>query len=122
MSIVEEARRVRAGAGDPEALIREFRNSTMYVQRVDPLTLPLVELDGLSWVAAFSSLELLAEHLHKRNEENAGYLAVPGERLLDVYLPALPKRTGVVLDSGSAHMIALPPVKGIVGDALAVDA
>ena len=49
-------------------------------------------------------------------------LAVTGERLLDHYLPALPRPTGVVFDNGAEHMMSLPPVRGIVSDELAVDA
>ena len=120
MSIVDEARRMRAGEGDPEALMRAFRESTVFLQRTDPLSLPMVEWNGLNWIAAFSSLELLAQHLKTQSEVD--YLAVQGERLLDTYLPAFPRHTGVVFDSGSEHMIALPPVKGIVRDELAVDA
>ncbi|GLZ33269.1 hypothetical protein Lesp02_54570 [Lentzea sp. NBRC 105346] len=111
---------MRAGEGDPEALIRAFRESTVYVQRIDPLSLPMVEMNGLKWIAAFSSLEKLAQHLKAQSEVD--YLAVQGERLLDTYLPAFPGRTGIVFDTGSEHMIALPPVKGIVSDELAVDA
>lgn len=122
MSITEEARRARAGEGDLDTLMRAFRESTLYIQRTDPLSLPLVELDGLKWIAAFSILELLANHLNRRGEKDADYLAVSGERLLDTYLPALPKHTGIVFDCGTEHMIALPPVKDIVSDELAVDA
>ena len=45
-----------------------------------------------------------------------------GERLLDHYLRALPRHTGVVFDNGTGHMMTLPPVRGIVSDELAVDA
>lgn len=120
---VEHARLYRDGAGDPEAFLRAFRASTVYLQRIDPLSLPMVTIDGLNWLAAFSSLELLKQHLEARRESvDVDYLAVTGERLLDHYLPALPRPTGVVFDNGAPHMMTLPPVRGIVADELAVDA
>ncbi|WP_086660709.1 SseB family protein [Lentzea kentuckyensis] len=120
---VAHARRYREGGGDPEAFVRAFRQSTVYLQRIDPLSLPVVTIEGLHWLAAFSSPELLQQHLAARGESTeAVYLAVTGGRLLDHYLPALPRRTGVVFDNGAEHMMSLPPVRGIVSDELAVDA
>src|SRR5690349_11126851 len=120
---VEHARRYRNGEGEPEAFLEAFRASTVYLQRIDPLSLPVITIDGLSWLAAFSSLELLRHHLEARGESaGAGYLAVTGERLLDHYLRALPRPTGVVFDNGAGHMMTLPPVRGIVADDVAVDA
>ncbi len=120
---VATARRCRDGGGSPEAFVKAFRESTVYLQRIDPLSLPVVTIEGLSWLAAFSSPELLRRHLAARGESTeAAYLAVSGQRLLDHYLRALPRPTGVVFDSGSEHMMSLPPVRGIVADDLAVDA
>ncbi|MEV6240927.1 SseB family protein [Lentzea sp. NPDC051838] len=120
---VATARRYRDGGGDPEAFLKAFRESTVYLQRIDPLSLPVVTIEGLNWLAAFSSPELLQHHLAARGENTeATYLAVTGERLLDHYLRALPKPTGVVFDNGSEHMMALPPVRGIVPDDLVVTA
>ena len=120
---VAHARRYYQGGGDPEAFVRAFRASTVYLQRVDPLSLPVVTIDGLNWLAAFSSTELLQQHLAARGESTeADYLAVTGERLLDHYLRALPRNTGVVFDNGAEHMMILPPVRGIVSEELAVDA
>ncbi|MFD9703628.1 SseB family protein [Lentzea sp. NPDC059081] len=119
---VAHARRYRDGEGDPAAFVRAFRASTVYLRRVDPLSLPVVTFEGLDWLAAFSSPGLLAQHVEARGEPAADHLAVTGARLLDHYLPALPRRTGVVFDTGTAHMMTLPPVRGIVADALAVDA
>lgn len=118
---VERARLYRNGVGDPEAFLVAFRASTVYLQRIDPLSLPMVSIDGLNWLAAFSSLELLRQYLLARRESaEADYLSVTGERLLDHILPALPRPTGVVFDNGADHMMALPPVRGIVSDDLAV--
>jgi hypothetical protein len=120
---VAHARRYREGGGDPEAFLRAFRESTVYLQRIDPLSLPVVTVEGLNWLAAFSSPELLQGHLAARGESTeAHYLAVTGGRLLDHYLPALPRPTGVVFDNGSEHMMTLPPVRGVVADELAVNA
>jgi len=120
---VAHARRYREGGGDPEAFLKAFRENTVYLQRIDPLSLPVVTVEGLNWLAAFSSPELLQAHLAARGEStDALYLAVTGERLLDHYLPALPRPTGVVFDNGSEHMMTLPPMRGIVADELAVDA
>lgn len=114
MSITDEIRRLRVGAGDPRTLLEAFRATTVYLERMDPLTIPLTMLDGLNWIKAFTSPDYLPE--------GTDYLAVTGERLLDTYLPALPRNTGVVLDAGTDTMLTLPPVKGIVAEELAVDA
>ncbi|MFD5828992.1 hypothetical protein [Lentzea sp. NPDC060358] len=119
---VVHARRYRGGEGDPEAFVRAFRASTVYLRREDPLSLPVITFGGLDWLAVFSGPDLLREHVAQRGEPAADYLAVTGERLLDHYLPALPGRTGVVFDTGTEHMMTLPPVRGVVADALAVDA
>ncbi|GAB2819572.1 SseB family protein [Lentzea nigeriaca] len=120
---VAHARRYREGGGNPEAFLKAFRQSTVYLQRIDPLSLPVIKIEGLNWLAAFSSLELLKQHLEARRESiDVSYLAVTGERLLDHYLPALPRPTGVVFDNGAEHMMTLPPVRGVVADELAVTA
>lgn len=70
-----------------------------------------VDHEGLRWLPVWSSLTTLASHWRGagRGDEEIRYGTVPGGELVCHGLPQLPAGTGVVLDPGQLHVLALPP-------------
>lgn len=116
----------RVGEGDLETLMGLFRAATLYVEAIPTengdRALQWVHHEGLTWVPVFTSLQHLAAFYIEagRGDDDVDYGILTGAELIDHCLPQLPRGTGMILDPISEHVIALPPVAGIVGDDLAL--
>ncbi|MGK5632066.1 hypothetical protein [Streptomyces sp. URMC 123] len=125
MGLIEEIAAVRSGNGVPAAMVGEFRRT--------PLLLPIADggamsgsLGGVRWLYAFTGEEPLARFLLARGTETDRpweYRVVLGARLLDQVIPELEGPVGVAVDVADEDgSMLFPPVRGIVPDAVAVDA
>ncbi|MFB0616672.1 hypothetical protein [Streptomyces sp. AGS-58] len=116
---VERGRRAFA------VLLGEFRRTAVLVpldaENGSPLT---ADFGGVRWFYAFSDEPALARFALARGEGGREwpYQRWLGARLLDAAVPATGIPCGVALDSadGGAATV-LPPVRGVVPDAVAVD-
>lgn len=141
----EAAERVASGASMPSAAVgvpssvevdplevareavRErlanFRDRVLFVPLDGAGGLWTAELGGLDWICAFSGEEELARFAEARGETGREwiYRRVVGAWLLDVVVPALDFPCGVALNAAGPDGAVLPPVRGIVSDAAALD-
>ncbi|WP_424709598.1 SseB family protein [Kitasatospora acidiphila] len=79
------------------------------------------ELGGIQWLYAFTGEEALARYAEVAGlGPEVAYLTVYGSRLLDVAVPAMGVPTGVAVDVAGPAPFLLPPVRGVVPDAVAV--
>ncbi|GAA2395443.1 hypothetical protein GCM10010420_21150 [Streptomyces glaucosporus] len=124
MGLADQIAAVRAGTGDPAAMVEEFRRTAVLV----PLSggrFMAAEYGGIRWFYAFTDEEALARFARERGAapgEAWEYAALLGERLLDVLVPRMDGPAGVavnVADEDGSMMF--PPVRGIVPDDAAVD-
>ncbi|MFT2016463.1 hypothetical protein ACMA1D_11550 [Streptomyces sp. 796.1] len=125
MGLVDECVAVRAGEGDPHALIGEFRRAIVLVPVVRGGLLSS-SYGGIRWIYAFTDEGALIRFLLTRGQPPATdqeYAAVLGARLLDVVIPAhADEPCGVALDVADPdRSMFFPPVSGIVPDEAAVD-
>jgi hypothetical protein len=126
---------VRAGVGDPAAMVGELRRSVLLVP-VDAGRFVSAVRGGVRWVYAFSgeaALARFAAALGFPGTESGGgsaqqrqqeweYVSVLGARLLDVVVPSLEGPAGVAVDVADEDgSMLFPPVRGIVPDGVAVD-
>ena len=116
-AVVREALAYYRSESTPTRLLKAFRASSLYVRRtVSPPAVPVVHIPGMGqWLQAFSTVQ--------RVGAAAGidhWMPLLGAELLDLVLPVLPRGVGVLLDPGTAHMIAFPPVEPIVARSLAL--
>ncbi|MFG2877758.1 hypothetical protein ACGFYU_22635 [Streptomyces sp. NPDC048337] len=119
-------------AADPLAAARkavlerfaDFRNRLVLVPMDERGGLWTAELGGLAWICAFSGEEALARFAEARGEAEREwpYRRVIGARLLDEVIPALDFPCGVALNAAGPDGMVLPPMRGIVPDAVAIDA
>lgn len=126
--LIAEVIEVRAARGDMDQVMRLLRQTPLWVETEQDedgqsYTVRSVQTQGLRWLPVFSALEHLARFAQAsgRGDQHIQYGQLPGAELLDEVLPALPHGTGLVLDPVADHVLALPAVRGIVPDALAVD-
>ncbi|MCC9310085.1 SseB family protein [Kitasatospora sp. RB6PN24] len=110
-----------AGCIDGAAVVDEFRRSASLVPLSggEPMA---ADSGGVRWIYAFTSeatLELFATE--RGLGDVVDYLTVYGARLLDVAVPAAGVPAGVAVDVAGPAPFLLPPVRGIVADAVAVD-
>jgi hypothetical protein len=125
VELAEEIAAVRAGRGEPAALIGEFRRTAVLVAVADGGLMSAV-YGGVRWLYAFTDEAALARFALARGArpgEAWEYRSVLGARLLDAVMPALEGPAGVavnVADEDGSMMF--PPVRGVVPDAAAVDA
>lgn len=84
-----------------------------------------VAAGGVRWLFAFTDDAALARFAQARGEAVPERLPVYGARLLDQVVPEVAKAdggpVGIAVDAGSAAGLVLPPAKGVVPDAAAVD-
>lgn len=127
MGLAEQIVAVRAGSGDPAAMVGELRRSAVLVP-VSGGAFVTGLSGGVRWLLAFTSEASLARFARVR-EAGAGavpgreweFVSVLGARLLDVVIPGWGVPGGVavdVADEGGAMLF--PPVRGIVPDEAAV--
>ncbi len=110
-----------SGQGDLRAVVGEFRRSEVLVPVVDGSLLS-AELGGVRWLFAFTDGAALRRFGEARGETFDECVPVYGGWLLDRVVPEAGGPTGIAVDAGSAAGMVLPPVAGIVPDAVAVDA
>ncbi|MFC8091306.1 SseB family protein [Streptomyces sp. NPDC057301] len=112
------------GQGDLRAAVGEFRRSEVLVPVVDDSLLS-VAAGGVRWLFAFTDDAALARFAQARGEAVPERVPVYGARLLDQVVPEVAKAdgrpVGIAVDAGSAAGLVLPPAKGVVPDAAAVD-
>ncbi|MFF4499344.1 SseB family protein [Streptomyces sp. NPDC001401] len=109
------------GQGDLRAVVGEFRRSEVLVPVMDG-SLVSAEAGGIRWLFAFTDDAALARFAAARGEAVPERVAVHGALLLDQVVPEVGGPVGIAVDAGSAAGMVLPPVTGIVPDAVAVDA
>ncbi|AZQ34236.1 SseB family protein [Streptomyces cyaneochromogenes] len=112
-----------SGQGDLRAVVGEFRRSEVLVPVADGSLLS-VEAGGIRWLFAFTDEAALEHFARARGEAVPEGMPVYGARLLDQVVPRVAKvggPVGVAVDAGSPAGMVLPPVKGIVPDAVALD-
>ncbi|MFC7306294.1 SseB family protein [Streptomyces monticola] len=110
----------RSGEGDLRSLVGEFRRSEVLVPVADGAVLS-VAIGPVRWLFAFTGMETLDRFAAQRPEKVDEWLPVFGARLLDQVIPAIDGPVGIAVDAGSEAPMVLPPVQGIVPDAVAVD-
>lgn len=108
------------GQGDLRAVVGEFRRSEVLVPVVDGSVLS-VEAGGMRWLFAFTDDAALERFAEARGEAVPERIPVYGARLLDQVIPEVGGPVGIAVDAGSAEGMVLPPVTGIVPDAVALD-
>ncbi|MEV7736768.1 SseB family protein [Streptomyces sp. NPDC088921] len=109
------------GQGNLRAVVGEFRRSEVLVPVVDGSLLS-AEAGGIRWLFAFTDLAALERFAEARGEPVPERIPVHGARLLDQVIPKVDGPAGIAVDAGSPTGLVLPPVAGIVPDAVAVDA
>nr|WP_181763791.1 hypothetical protein [Streptomyces albidus (ex Kaewkla and Franco 2022)] len=124
MELAEQIASVRAGVGDPQEMVGEFRRTAVLVPVVGGGFMS-AEYGGIRWIYAFTDEAPLARFAEARGsapDEAWEFVTVLGARLLDGIIPELDGPTGVAVDvaDDDASMM-FPPVAGIVPDAVAVD-
>ena len=116
---------MRAGVGDPGALVGELRRTAVLVPTVGEDQLMSGVFGGVRWIIAFTDEGALGRFALSRGGDPGrpwDYAAVLGARLLDAVVPAQGEPTGVAVDVADEDSSMLfPPVVGIVPDAVAVD-
>jgi hypothetical protein len=110
------------------ARLGEFRRRRVLVPHGDNGAALTVEMHGARWLLAFTDEPALARYARARGEtdRNWRYRTVWGAAVLDAGVPAVAGTTGlpcgVLVDAGDGERgLVLPPVTGIVPDAVAVD-
>lgn len=112
-------------------LLGEFRRTAVLVPLEDgpgpdgERGVLTADLNGVRFILAFSDEQALARYAVARGEADREwvYRTVLGARLLDVAVPAAGVPCGVALDCADGpDGVVFPPVRGIVPDAVAVDA
>lgn len=115
---------VESGQGDLRAVVGEFRRAEVLVPVLDDSLLS-AEAGGIRWLFAFTDDAALERFAQARGEAVPERVPVYGARLLDQVIPEAAKAggpVGIAADAGSAAGMVLPPVSGVVPDAVAVDA
>ena len=107
--------------GNLRAVVGEFRRREVLVPVVDGSLLS-AEAGGIRWLFALTERAALERFAEARGEAVPDWVPVYGARLLDQVVPAVGGPVGVAVDAGSEAGLVLPPVTGIVPDAVAVDA
>ncbi|WP_406178774.1 SseB family protein [Streptomyces canus] len=106
--------------GNLRAVVGEFRRSEVLVPVVDGSLLS-AESGGIRWLFAFTDEAALERFAEARGEPVPERIPVYGARLLDQVIPKVDGPAGIAVDAGSPTGLVLPPVTGIVPDAVAVD-
>ncbi|MFJ8665141.1 SseB family protein [Streptomyces sp. NPDC093600] len=125
MRLREEIDAVRSGTGRAERMLGEFRR-TVLLAPVSDGGLMSAERGGVRWLYAFTDEDALGRFAAARGMEPSAeleYVAVLGARLVDAVVPSLDGPTGIAVDVADEEgSMLFPPVRGIVPDAVAVDA
>lgn len=116
-----EIQLVHAGVADGASLVESLRSSELLVPSAAdgaPLT---TELDGVTWVLAFTSEQALAVYAAARGPvaRSTYFLNLPGSLLLDVALPALGRPGGLAVDLGGGYPMLFPAATETTAEAVA---
>ncbi|MEU9325181.1 SseB family protein [Streptomyces canus] len=106
--------------GNLRAVVGEFRRSEVLVPVVDGSLLS-AESGGVRWLFAFTDDAALERFAEARGGPVPERIPVYGARLLDQVIPRVDGPAGIAVDAGSPTGLVLPPVTGLVPDAVAVD-
>ncbi|TQF06404.1 hypothetical protein E6W39_34595 [Kitasatospora acidiphila] len=109
------------GQIDSARVVLEFRRSAVLVptRGGEPLA---ADLGGVQWLYAFTGEDALMRYAQAGElGPEVPYLTVYGWRLMDVAVPAMGVPAGVAVDVAGPAPFLLPPVRGVVPDAVAVD-
>ncbi|MEU0422848.1 SseB family protein [Streptomyces canus] len=79
------------------------------------------ESGGIRWLFAFTDEAALERFAEARGEPVPERIPVYGALLLDQVIPKVGGPAGIAVDAGSQTGFVLPPVTGIVPEAVAVD-
>ncbi|MBO8188683.1 hypothetical protein [Streptomyces spirodelae] len=128
MALTLETAAMRAGDGNPGALLGEFRRTAVLVPTGGQNAGQLLtrSLGGVRWILAFTDEAALARFAREPGSGGSPgaewpYVSVLGARLLDAVIPALAGPTGVAVDIADQDgSMLFPPVPGIVPDKVAV--
>lgn len=127
MELADEIAALRAGSGEPGALIGELRRAALLVPVLGD-GLMCAEYGGIRWIYAFTGEAALADFRQGLASQDAPPDAPPdcvtvlGAHLLDSVIPSLDGPTGLAVDVADRHASMLfPPVRGIVPDSCALD-
>lgn len=127
MELADEIAALRAGTGEPAAVVGELRRTSVLVPVLDG-GLMSAAYGGIRWIYAFTgeaSLARFRQGLAPRATAPDGpydRVAMLGARLLDAVIPSLDGPTGIAVDVADQHASMLfPPVRGIVPDSCALD-
>ncbi|MER6614729.1 hypothetical protein [Streptomyces xantholiticus] len=124
----ERIAELRAGTGDPRAMVGELRRAVVLVP-LEGGGLWTAESGGVRWILGFSDEEALARFARARDAGDGRdtgrsweFAALLGARLLDEIVPAIGVPAGLAMNVADRDGAMLfPPVMGIVPDAVAVD-
>ncbi|MFF7973303.1 hypothetical protein [Streptomyces sp. NPDC007905] len=109
------------------ARLGEFRRRRVLVPYGENGAALTVEMQGARWLLAFTDEAALARYARAREERDRTwrYRAVWGAAVLDAGVPAVAEAglpCGVLVDAGDGERgLVLPPVVGIVPEAVAVN-
>ncbi|MEU1405732.1 hypothetical protein ABZ471_25825 [Streptomyces sp. NPDC005728] len=124
----EQAVRLKLHRRRFRALLGEFRRRRVLVPYGENGAALTVETHGARWLLAFTDEVALGRYARARGDGDRTwrYRAVWGAAVLDAGVPAVAEATGlpcgVLLDAGDGERgTVLPPVVGIVPEAVAVD-
>ena len=123
----EQAARLRAHQGVFRARLGEFRRRRVLVPYGENGAALTVEVHGARWLLVFTHEAALARYARARGESDRAwrYRAVWGAAVLDAGVPAVAEAglpCGVLVDAGDGERgLVLPPVVGIVPEAVAVN-
>ncbi|QUH01725.1 SseB family protein [Saccharopolyspora erythraea] len=125
-SLVVALGEVRSGLLAMGGIPRVLRESVVFVELTGADAapqLPLVTAEGSAWAAVFSSLPRMAAFFRsaQRGGDTLRYGRLSGAELLDEVWPQLPAGTGLVLDPGSEHVVAVPPFAGLAPESVVVE-
>lgn len=115
--------RVRAGTGDANAMVAAFRQTVLLVPQTLDGSVIGADLGGVWWLYAFTTSEELAAWVVAEGgdgDARQSYMGVLGRRLLDEAVPDVGQPAGIAIDVAGPQPMLLPPVHGIVPDAVAV--
>ena len=123
VGVLNAARDGSLAMRDVVDVLRETEVLVGLAGAVEAPELSFVDFKGSAWVSVFSSPQAMASFFRSagRGEEKLRFGGLRGSELLDEVWPQLPRGTGLVLDPGSPHVLALPPIAGLAPDSAALE-
>lgn len=106
-----EIRLARGGLANAEALQRAIRDSVLYVLPLGEEAVMCADLNDITWVLAFTSVDEVALYAAAKGATAADeidYLSVTGAHLVEQVLPAWGRATGIALDVAGSEPLMLP--------------